>query len=220
MFPKKGKVFPGGNDRENDTTAYPELIAGALRSELGNSHRAAKTVMRWTGASERTVKHWLAGRHGPGGEYLVVLMSESDAVFDAILEAAGRHGAVIAARMLAAHGTMAEVMAMVERERTGPANSTLGGADRDAERPLAGADVPENDRVNVPVNPLPADGLNARQRWFVAALEAGRDVTAPDLARRWGVSEKTARRDIATLSRRGVIEFVGSFRRGRYQLRQ
>jgi len=30
MFPKKGKVFPEGNDRENDTTTYPELIAGAL----------------------------------------------------------------------------------------------------------------------------------------------------------------------------------------------
>jgi len=180
--------------------------------------------MRWTGASERTVKHWLAGRHGPGGAYLVVLMGESDAVFEAILEAAGRRDAVVAARMLAAHGTMVEVMAMVERERTGLAKGTPDGADRDAERVLAGTDVPENDRVNVlenvPVNPSPADGLNARQRWFVAALEAGRDVTAPDLARWWGVSEKTARRDIAALRRRGVIEFVGSFRRGRYQLRQ
>lgn len=138
------------------------------------------------------------------------------------VQAAGRHDAVVAARMLAAHGTMVEVMAMVERERTGPAKGTLAGADGHAERALAGTNVPENVRVNVlenvPVNPLPADGLNARQRWFIAALEAGRDVTAPDLARRWSVSEKTARRDIAALRRRGVIEFVGAFRRGRYQL--
>ncbi len=218
MFPKKGKVFRRGNDREIDTTTYPELIAGALRSELGNSHRAAKTIMRWTGASERTVKHWLAGRHGPGGEYLVVLMGESDAMFEAVLEAAGRHDAVVAARILAAHGTMVEVMAMVERERTGPAKGTPVGADGDAVRALAGTNVPENDRVNVLVNLSPADGFNVRERWFVAALEAGRDVTALDLARRWGVSEKTARRDIAALRRRGVIEFVGSFRSGRYQL--
>lgn len=223
MFPKTGKVFPQGNDLENDTTTYPELISGALRSELGDSHRAAKTVMRWTGASERTAKHWLAGHHGPGGDYLVVLMEKSDAVFEVVLEAAGRQAAVIGARMLAAHGAMAEVIAMVERERTGPAGETSDARDQTAQA-LAGADVPKTARLNVPenvpVNPSLADGFNVRQRWFVAALEAGRDVAALDLARRWGVSEKTARRDIVALRRRGVIEFVGSFRSGRYQLRQ
>lgn len=218
MFPKKGKVFRGANEREGNTTTYAELIARALRSELGNSHRAAKTVMHWTGASERTVKHWLSSHHGPGGDYLVVLMRQSDAVCEAILEAAGRHDAVLAARMLAAHGTMVEVMAMVERERKGPADGTLDDADRHAEPMNGGMDVRVNVIENDRVNPSPADGLNVRQRWFVAALAVERDVTAPDLARRWGVSEKTARRDIAALRRRGVIKFVGSFKRGRYRL--
>ena len=85
MFPKTGKVFPGGNDRENGRTNYATMIATALRTELGDTHRATKTLMQWTGAGERTVKLWLSGVHGPGGEHLVVLMRESEAVFEAVL---------------------------------------------------------------------------------------------------------------------------------------
>jgi DNA-binding IclR family transcriptional regulator len=60
--------------------------------------------------------------------------------------------------------------------------------------------------------------INLRQHWYLDALAAGRDVRADDLCRRWSVSEKTARRDVAALKRRGMIEFVGSRRSGRYQL--
>lgn len=39
-----------------DQTAYRKAITDALRRELGPTHQAIKTVMRWTGASERTAK--------------------------------------------------------------------------------------------------------------------------------------------------------------------
>lgn len=65
---------------------------------------------------------------------------------------------------------------------------------------------------------LPHGSLNQRQRWYLDALAAGKEVRADDLRRRWDVSEKTARRDVAALKKRGMIEFVGSFRRGRYRL--
>src|SRR3546814_6665800 len=65
MFPKKGNFSLSGHDRENGSTRYAVMIAQALRGELGSSHRATKTLMRWTGASERTAKLWLAGHHGP-----------------------------------------------------------------------------------------------------------------------------------------------------------
>jgi len=48
-----------------DQTAYRTAIADALRRELGPTHQAIKTVMRWTGASERTAKYWLSGERGP-----------------------------------------------------------------------------------------------------------------------------------------------------------
>ncbi len=53
VLPNKGKVFPAKE--------YAAAIASALRRDLGDTHRAVKTVARWTGASERTVKNWFAG---------------------------------------------------------------------------------------------------------------------------------------------------------------
>jgi hypothetical protein len=223
MFPKKGNFFPGGNDRENGSATYAAMIAQALRRELGISHRATKTVMHWTGASERTAKHWLAGHHGPGGGYLIVLMRESEAVYEAILTAAGRRDAVIAARMLAAHGKVAEVMALVQRDVTGPAEDRAVDLDQRADGGGRGSDDRKDDRIKDrnrgATGHAPKEPLNPRQRWFLEALTAGREVRAGDLQRRWGVSEKTARRDVVVLKNRGMIEFVGPPKTGRYRLR-
>ena len=54
-----------------DQTRYRKAVAAALRAELGLTHQAIKTAMRWTGASERTVKYWLSGERGPSGEHLI-----------------------------------------------------------------------------------------------------------------------------------------------------
>ena len=64
-----------------DQTIYRKAIADALRRELGPTHQAIKTAMRWTGASERTAKYWLSGERGPSGEHLILLAQHSDAVF-------------------------------------------------------------------------------------------------------------------------------------------
>ena len=61
--PKKGNYFPNGTRAGKGTVSYPAAIAAALRAEVGDSHQAVKSVMR-TGANERTVKNWLAGRRG------------------------------------------------------------------------------------------------------------------------------------------------------------
>jgi hypothetical protein len=61
MFPKKGNNFPKTTESGKCKLNYQSAIAAALSIELGNSHRAVKTVMRWTGANERTVKNWLLG---------------------------------------------------------------------------------------------------------------------------------------------------------------
>jgi hypothetical protein len=69
---------------------YPQAIAAALRAELGSTRHVIKTAMRWTGASERTVKLWLAGRTGPNGRHLVGLARYSDHVFDTFLNLSQR----------------------------------------------------------------------------------------------------------------------------------
>jgi hypothetical protein len=85
MFPKKGNFFPVGGTR-----GYPVAVAAALRAELGESHQAVKTLMRWTGANERTAKNWLSGKNGPRGEHLIGLLHHSDKMLEAILQLAGR----------------------------------------------------------------------------------------------------------------------------------
>ena len=69
---------------------YAEALAAALRTEFGDTRSAAKTVMRCTGAGERTVKTWLGGVSGPNGEHLIRLICHSDVVFALVLARSGR----------------------------------------------------------------------------------------------------------------------------------
>lgn len=78
---KMGTTVPSAADQAR----YRQAIADALRRELGPTHQAIKTVMRWTGASERTAKYWLSGERGPSGEHLIRLARQSDAVLITIL---------------------------------------------------------------------------------------------------------------------------------------
>jgi hypothetical protein len=85
MFPKTGKKFQTCSRAE-----YAGLIADILRKELGGSHQAHKTLMRWTGANQRSARNWLSGSHGPSGEHLLHLMQHSDRVFECVLRLSNR----------------------------------------------------------------------------------------------------------------------------------
>lgn len=62
MLPKKGKKL----HLDEEDMAFAMMIAEALDTDLGRTHQGVKTAMRWTGASERSVKHWFAGSHEDG----------------------------------------------------------------------------------------------------------------------------------------------------------
>lgn len=113
MLPKKGKILPKGDDRPDSELSYPAAIAAALREDLGNTHRAIKSAMRWTGANERTIKNWFAGTSGPSGEHLVALMRHSDAVLEAVLHLAGREQAVAAKKLVDARDTLVEMLELI-----------------------------------------------------------------------------------------------------------
>jgi hypothetical protein len=98
MFRKKGKNFHDA--AQAPEIAYATSIADALRTELGRSHRATKTLMRWTGASDRTAKNWLSGSYGPSGPHLIQLARESDTILATVLGLAGRNRHLIGADLL------------------------------------------------------------------------------------------------------------------------
>jgi len=114
MFPKKGKTLhrePGGGDREAE---FRREVAAALKGELGASHQAIKTVMRWTDASERTVKHWFAGTHAPSGHHLVILARHSDAVLMFFLLAAERQSVRVGMNWISVRGMLMELIELID----------------------------------------------------------------------------------------------------------
>lgn len=110
VFPKEGNVLHSGNEGER----YAIVIGAALRQEVGGTHRAIKTVVRWTGASERTVKYWLAGTSGPKGEHLVALAHHSDAVHEAFLRLAERKQAGAVGKVVDARDMLLQVIALLQ----------------------------------------------------------------------------------------------------------
>lgn len=120
MFPKTGKRFPDEGGDLNAT--YAARVAAILKRELGNTHQAHKTLMRWTGANERTVKNWLAGVNGPSGEHLLQLIRNSDAVFECVLQLSDRKPVLLDRRLSevrsALSGTVELISEILREERT------------------------------------------------------------------------------------------------------
>ncbi len=114
MFPKKGNVVPNADGEVRLEVNYRQTIAAALHRELKGTHRAVKTTMRWTGASERTVKTWIAGSHGPSGEHLISLMCDSDEVLAGILSLAGRGEAIVALRLVEIRDRLEEIHQLID----------------------------------------------------------------------------------------------------------
>src|SRR3984893_4142712 len=110
MLPKKGIVLPNGEN----FGSYPAAIAYALQKQLGTTHRAVKTIRRWTGAGERTVKNWLVGISGPNGQHLVDLIRHSDQVLEVLLLLAGRQQITAAKKLVDARNRLAEVLQHVD----------------------------------------------------------------------------------------------------------
>jgi hypothetical protein len=67
-------------------------------------------VASWTGANEKTVKNWFAGRYGPSGEHLAVLVRRSDEVLSTFLVMAGREDLMAAVKLAAAEKAIMELL--------------------------------------------------------------------------------------------------------------
>lgn len=90
MLHSKGNKLPFSDVEAQPPIGYARAIGAALRGDTAAGNVSAKVIMRWTGASERSVKGWISGRQGPSGEHLMALMQRSDAVWLAVLRLAGR----------------------------------------------------------------------------------------------------------------------------------
>ena len=202
MLPKKGKMLHLWEGLAKSPKDYAELIANALKEEHGDTHRSVKTIMRWTDASERSVKNWLSGESGPSGYFLMRLFAKSAAV-----------------RALAL-----ELIADASAQPHTPQVATgidLGTDDRPGTQAETSADYGDiigdiYGDIDVTINCSGTARLNPRQKWFLERVARNEKCTAEDIASHWDITLRTAKRDIALLRDDGRIIFVGSRRLGRY----
>lgn len=100
---------------------YLADIRMALRVEFGGTGGATKTIMRWTGVSDRTARNWISGAAGPSGFHLICLARESNAVLAAMLAMSGRPELALSADVHAVEVALAKAMGALEvlkRQRT------------------------------------------------------------------------------------------------------
>ncbi len=194
MLPKKGKMLHLWEGLAKSPKDYAELIANALKEEHGATHRSVKTIMRWTDASERSVKNWLSGEAGPSGYFLMRLFAKSAAVRALVLELITDASAQPQTPQLAA-------------------GVDLGTDDRPGTEVETGADYGD---IDVTINCSESARLNPRQKWFLERVARNEKCTAEDIASHWDITLRTAKRDIGLLRDNGKIIFVGSRRLGRY----
>lgn len=81
------------------------------------------------------------------------------------------------------------------------------------------ANVRGNVTTNVTTNVTGNVTGNERQRWFLNKIAHGTDANAEAIMVRFGVTKRTALRDIADIKARQIIEFVGPSKKGSYKIR-
>jgi len=116
MVRKSGTTVPPS--AAESRREYSFAVSRALREELGRSARAAKTIMQWTGASERAAKYWLAGSRAPSGPQLILLAKNSDAVLHEFLRMAKRDLFEVSIELEAAETALARASAIVHAMRS------------------------------------------------------------------------------------------------------
>lgn len=205
MLPKKGRMLHPWNGLAKSAKDYAELIADALRREHDETHRTVKTIMRWTGASERSVKNWVSGVSGPSGYFLMRLCIKSPAVRELVRQFLAD---------MDSSTTLAEALETGSTAAFAPGSGETGsGAQFGIFNGDNGDTIGDiNGDIHVTIN-LP---LNERQEWLLARIAQGDRCTVEDVVVHWQVSSRTAKRDIASLKDRGLIRYLGRHRRGFY----
>ncbi|QQM28988.1 DeoR family transcriptional regulator [Martelella lutilitoris] len=206
MLQKKGRRLPIWKGVLGGREVYAQTVAELLRKEHGDSHRAVKQLMRQTDASERTVKHWLSGQHGPDTVYFLRLVVSSPVIRAFVIG-------------LIEGPASRRIPDPVDRYSLATAKDAyaVGEAALDPSNRRNPQNDPENDPDCDPINVPETIELNERQHWFLARIGEGGRCGATEIMATWKVSLKTARRDIRGLQQANLLVYVGSRRKGRYR---
>jgi hypothetical protein len=117
MVPKSGSRLPKKQILPSGVE-FAHAIGTALRGDLGGSHQAAKTVMAWTGVSDRTARAWLNGQSSPSGLHLIGLAAHCHLVMATVLRLTGHGQVALALDLERVEATLEQTLATARRLRT------------------------------------------------------------------------------------------------------
>lgn len=166
-----------------------ELVSGILRREHGREPSPVKKISRRTGIAPTTIRKWYTSKKPPSIGHFLMLVQQYPEILKAFLEASG-------------YGYLTAHIRPIVGEKEDDMTTVTAPAE-------AAQDVP----INVP-NRI----LSERQAWFLILLGSADRARAEDISAEFGVSLKTAKRDIEGLKTAGKIRFIGSKRSGRYEI--
>lgn len=113
MLPESGRKVPD-YIQQLTSVQFAERVGAALRSELGASRRATKTVMGWASVCDRTARTWINGGGGVSGLHLLCLARQSDAVWELVAEISCRHEAAIGFEVHAVEVALSKALGAIE----------------------------------------------------------------------------------------------------------
>ncbi len=167
-----------------------QIIAYALRKNHGHFGSAVKQIGRLINAEPRTIRNWYEGRNTPSLRHFLILARHSPSLVESFLSLVG-HGDMVDLF----DGT--EIVSKVPKTKIYSVSSVT---------------------INVTLPLARVADLNQRQLWLLGRLQQGLISKADDIEAAWGVTLRTAKRDIAGLINLDLIYFHGARKNGRYQL--
>ena len=116
LRPDSDKTFPKSSDKIEALVniTFVTEISDALHRAFGGSGKSIKTVMKYTGAGERTVKNWFEAKNGPNGENLIKLVHHSDEILEKLLLLAGRDDVLAGKLLVDARDKLVEMIEIID----------------------------------------------------------------------------------------------------------
>ncbi len=190
-FTKMDPLFPGLNE-EITNEKLAEIVAYSLQKDFGQYTSTIKTIGQTTGANLRTIRNWHDGLKVPSSLHFVQLLQASPTLRKWFLS------------YMFGEGFWDDYRLIKGLERS--SFNTM--KTHSSEAKTGQNDVP----INVPIN------LNERQKWFLIKLESDKNTAAEHIAKQFSVTKKTAKRDIADLKAKHMIQFHGARKTGCYEI--
>lgn len=198
-FRKLDQTFPKNDFKINDKN-LSKKISKILISKAPQKHGAIKQLSNLTGTEIHTLKKWYSGSNSPDLANFINLARHIPEFIKMFLELC----------------QSPEIWDIYKNYEHLVDIATNKAKIIKYEESYGDIFSKTHVTINFSVNKKLPNILNERQIWFVQELQSGNNQKPSDIAEKWFVNIRTAKRDVSLLQEKGLVKFKGSRRYGKY----